>query len=33
MDAVFGMVSVGTPVTIVGTLDRESPIVKAIRDE
>jgi hypothetical protein len=33
MDELFGMVSVGTPVTIVGTLDRESPIVKAIRDE
>ncbi len=33
MDKLFGMVSVGTPVTIVGTLDRESPIVKAIRDE
>lgn len=33
MDELFGQVSVGTPVTIVGTLDRESPIVKAIRDE
>ncbi len=33
MDELFAMVSVGTPVTIVGTLDRESPIVKAIRDE
>jgi L,D-transpeptidase catalytic domain len=33
MDELFGMVSVGTRVTIVGTLDKESPIVKAIRDE
>jgi hypothetical protein len=33
MDELFGMVSVGTPVTIVGTLDRESPIVKVLRDE
>jgi hypothetical protein len=33
MDQLFGMVSVGTPVTIVGTLDTESSIVKAIRDE
>lgn len=33
MDQLFGMVSVGTPVTIVGTLDMESPIVRAIRDE
>ena len=33
MDELFGMVSVGTPVTIVGTLDRDSPIVKVLRDE
>lgn len=33
MDELFGLVAVGTPVTIVGTLDRESAIVKAIRDE
>jgi hypothetical protein len=33
MDELFGMVGIGTPVTIVGTLDRESAIVKAIRDE
>ncbi|HEX2695255.1 MAG TPA: L,D-transpeptidase [Acidobacteriota bacterium] len=33
MDELFGTVSVGTPVTIVGTLDKESPIVKAIRDD
>ncbi len=33
MDQLFGMVGVGTPVTIVGTLDTDSPIVKAVRDE
>jgi hypothetical protein len=33
MDQLFGMVSIGTPVTIVGTLDTDSPIVKAVRDE
>lgn len=33
MDELFGMVSVGTPVTIVGTLDSESPIVKVLRDQ
>ncbi len=33
MDKLYDMVAIGTPVTIVGTLDRESPIVRAIRDE
>ena len=33
MDELFGLVVVGTPVTIVGTLDTESSIFKAIRDE
>ncbi len=33
MDELFSMVSVGTPVTIVGTLESESPIVKVLRDE
>ena len=33
MDRLFDIVSVGTPVTIVGTLDREGGIFRAIRDE
>ena len=33
MDKLFEVASVGTAVTIVGTLNGESPIVKAIRDE
>ena len=33
MDELFSLVLVGTPVTIVGTLDREGSIFKAIKDE
>ncbi len=33
MDRLFEIVSVGTPVTIVGTLDGENGIFRAIRDE
>ena len=33
MDELFPVVSVGTPVTIVGTLEKDNPIFKAIRDE
>ena len=33
MDELFSMVLIGTPVTIVGTLDREGSIFKAIKDE
>jgi hypothetical protein len=33
MDELFSMVLVGTPVTIVGTLDREGSIFKVIKDE
>lgn len=33
MDELFNLVLVGTPVTIVGTLDREGSIFKAIKDE
>jgi murein L,D-transpeptidase YafK len=33
MDELFDLVLVGTPVTIVGTLDREGSIFKAIKDE
>jgi L,D-peptidoglycan transpeptidase YkuD (ErfK/YbiS/YcfS/YnhG family) len=33
MDELFSIVLIGTPVTIVGTLDREGSIFKAIKDE
>jgi hypothetical protein len=33
MDELFNMVLVGTPVTIVGTLDKDGSIFKAIKDE
>lgn len=33
MDELFPIVSVGTPVTIVGTLENDSMIIKAIRNE
>lgn len=33
MDELFRIVDIGTPVTIVGTLDREGSIFKAIKDE
>ncbi len=33
MDELFQIVSVGTPVTIVGTLENDSTIIKAIRNE
>lgn len=33
MDDLYAMVSVGTPVTIIGTMELENYVIKAIRDE
>ena len=33
MDELYGLVAVGTPVTIIGTMELENYVIKAIRDE
>jgi hypothetical protein len=33
MDELYGLVSVGTPVTIIGTMELENYVIKAIRDK
>jgi L,D-peptidoglycan transpeptidase YkuD (ErfK/YbiS/YcfS/YnhG family) len=32
MDELYGLVSVGTPITIIGTMELENDVIKAIRD-
>ena len=33
MDELYALVAVGTPVTIIGTMEHENFVIKAIRDQ